>query len=78
MKKLSLAIPFAFLLTACGSPSVEDYMEDPELLAEVLQECTMNMAKGEDTDTEECKNAAEAQAKMAGNLLKGMMKQLGQ
>ena len=75
MKKLLLAVPFTVLLTACGPASVEDLMEDPELLGKVMQECTMKMAQGKDSDSEECKNAAEAQKKMANNMMKGMMKQ---
>lgn len=77
MKKLLLAIPFTVLLTACGPASVEDLMEDPELLSKVIQECTMKMAQGKDSDSEECQNAAEAQKKMTGNLMNGWMKQLG-
>ena len=78
MKKLLAAIPVTVLLTACGAPSVEDLIEDPELLGKIIQECTMKMAQGKDSDSEECKNAAEAQKKMAGNMMKGMMKQFGQ
>lgn len=78
MKKLLLAIPFTVLLTACGPASVEDLMEDPELLGKVIKKCTMKMAQGKDSDSEECRNATEAQKKMASNMMKEMMKQLGQ
>ncbi|MBM6549893.1 EexN family lipoprotein [Marinomonas ostreistagni] len=75
MKKLLLAVPFTMLLTACGPASVEDLMEDPEQLVEVLEECGMKMAQGKDTDTEECNNAREAQNRMAVNVLRQFMQQ---
>ena len=79
MKRLFLGLPLAaLLLTGCGAPSVEDLIEDPEKLAEVSQNCAELMMQGKDVDTEECRNAAEAQKKMAGNMLNGMMKQFGQ
>jgi hypothetical protein len=69
MKKTLLAIPFALLLTACGTPSVDDLIEDPELLRKIMRECGLLMMQGEDYDTEECKNAKLAQKKMMNNLL---------
>ncbi len=72
MNKLLLAIPFTVLLTACGSTSVEDFMEDPQLLGKALVDCTMEKAQGK-PESEECKNAMEAQKKMAKNLMKGLM-----
>ncbi|WP_299267172.1 EexN family lipoprotein [uncultured Psychrosphaera sp.] len=77
MKKLLLIAPFALLLTACGTPSVEDLVEDQELLTEVSLECTKLMMEGKDTNTEECKNAALAQKKVVENMTKGLMDQLG-
>ncbi|MBD2857512.1 EexN family lipoprotein [Spongiibacter sp. KMU-158] len=77
MKKLLLTLPFAALLTACGPASVEDLMEDPEKLGKILEDCSMKMAQGKDTNTEECQNAYEAQKRMAGNMMEGMMKQMG-
>lgn len=77
MKKILLAVPFALLLTGCGPTSVEDFMEDPELLAKVLQECTLKMAQGKDANTEECQNAATAQTQMVQNMMKGVMEQFG-
>ena len=78
MKKLLLAVPLALFLTACGAPSVDDLIEDPELFSEVTSECQQLMMQGKDVDTEECKNARLAAVKMADNLMKGMMKQFAQ
>ncbi len=77
MKKAFLAMPIAILLTACGAPSVEDLIENPEKLAEVSADCNMLMAQGKDTDTEECNNAIEATKQMMGNMMNGVMKQMG-
>ncbi|HHQ4611719.1 TPA: EexN family lipoprotein, partial [Aeromonas veronii] len=54
MNKLLLAIPFTMLLTACGPTSVEDFMKDPKLLNEALQECTLKIAQGKDANSDEC------------------------
>ncbi|MBL0645037.1 EexN family lipoprotein [Aeromonas veronii] len=75
MNKLRLAIPFTMLLTACGPTSVEDFMKDPKLLNEALQECTLKIAQGKDANSDECKNAIAAQQKMATNLMKNMLGQ---
>jgi hypothetical protein len=75
MKKLLVLALFSTLLTACGTPTVEDFIEDPELLGETLGECAMNMAQGKNSDTEECTNAMKAQNKMSQNMINGMMKQ---
>ena len=77
MNKVLLAIPFALLLTACGAPSVDDLVEDPALLGEVIVECAELMTQGKDFDTEECKNAQLAQMKMVENMTKGLMKKSG-
>lgn len=78
MKKMLFIAPFALLLTACGTPTVEDLIEDQELLAEIIQECSTLMMQGKDTNTDECKNAQLAQKKMVENMTKGIMKQFGQ
>ena len=78
MKRIFLAVPMILMLTGCGAPSVEDLIENQDKLAEISQECNLLIAQGKSVDTEECRNAAEAQQKMAGNLLNGMMKQFGQ
>jgi uncharacterized protein YcfL len=77
MKKVLFVVPFALLLTACGTPSVEDLIEDQELFAEITQECSTLMMQGKDTNTEECKNAQLAQKKMVENMTKALMKQYG-
>lgn len=77
MKKAILAMSMAILLTACGAPSVDELIENPEKLAEVTADCNMLMAQGKDTDTDECNNAAEATKQMMNNMMNGVMKQMG-
>jgi len=74
MKKL-LLVPFVCLISACSAPSVEDLMDDPELLSKSYQECIVKTAKGEE-ETETCKNVNEAQKKMGEALLKNLKKQM--
>ena len=76
MKKIFLALPFVFLITACGDPSVDDLIEDPELLGKVFQECMVKSAQGKVDDSEKCKNAAEAQKKMARAIYNNAIKSL--
>ncbi|WP_049722221.1 EexN family lipoprotein [Gilvimarinus polysaccharolyticus] len=73
MKKIVMLVLLSGLLTACGTPSVEDLIDDPELLAEVLQECSTKMVQGKGVDTDECKNAVEAQKQMLNNMIKGLL-----
>ena len=77
-KKILFLTPFIFLLGACGTPSVDDLIEDQELLAEITVECTTMMMQGKDTNTEECKNAQLATKKMTENMMKAMKAQMGQ
>lgn len=77
MKKLLLAVPFTLMLTACGAPSVDDLVEDHELLVEITQKCAKLLMEGEDTDTDECNNAQSAQKKIIENMTKGLMKKFG-
>ncbi len=77
MKKRFALTSLILTLTACGTPSVEDLIDDPELLAEVVQECTMKMAQGKSIETEACQNAGAAQKQMAENMINGLMSQLG-
>lgn len=72
MKKLLVIAATALMLTACGAPSVDKLVENPELLMEISVKCQMMMAQGKETDTEECNNAREASEKMAENMMKGM------
>ena len=76
MKKNLLALPLVLLLTACSDPSVEDLIEDPELLGEIYQECQLKQMQGKDTNTEKCNNAKVAMQKMAKNMMKGMTKDI--
>ncbi|GAA4094911.1 EexN family lipoprotein [Zhongshania borealis] len=77
MKKVLLALPIALALTACGSPSVEDFIENPEKLQAALEKCNMLVAQGKDADTEECNNAQTATQKMMNNVINNTMKQMG-
>ena len=70
MKKVLLVIPFTILLTACGVASVDELIEDPQLFAEVTQECGVLSMQGKDINIEKCQNAVKAQKKMVGNVLK--------
>ncbi len=73
MKKI-LLISLLTTVTACGAPSVDDLIEDQELLTETMVECNTLMAQGKDTKTEECINAKKAVAQMSKNILNGIMK----
>lgn len=70
LRKTLLAAP-VLLLTACGTPTVKELVEDPELLAEVLEECQKEMMQ--DEPSEKCKNAQKAMRKAGSNLLKNML-----
>jgi len=74
MKKYLSIVPIAMMLTACGTPSVEDLINDPETLMEISQKCQMLTMQGKDADTEECKNAKAAALQMTKNMMKGMNK----
>lgn len=76
MKKMLFVASLVLLLSACGSPSVDDLVEDQELLAETVQECSKLMMEGKDTDTEKCKNAQLVQQKVEENMTERLMKQL--
>ncbi|ABG38917.1 hypothetical protein Patl_0387 [Paraglaciecola sp. T6c] len=73
MKKYMLILPLVCGLSACGTPSVEDLVDDPELLSEVLATCTEKLMKGEEVKTEECQNATEAQKQILNNVMKGLL-----
>ncbi len=72
MKKLLLIIPTALLLAAC-TPSVDDYVEDPELLSEAMQSCSKAAMEGREILGDKCDNVAKAQKKLVDNVLKGLM-----
>ncbi|MCM2678295.1 EexN family lipoprotein [Echinimonas agarilytica] len=73
MKKLLALVPLALLLTACGTATVEELIEDPDKLAKVNEKCSTLMMQGKNTDTEECNNAREAINQMTSNMLKGFL-----
>lgn len=62
MKKLILASAFLGL-TACSVPSVDDLVEDPKLLAKVIERCEKLMDAGK-ADTQECRNAVNASKRL--------------
>ena len=76
MRKLVFIIPLVTLISACGAPSVDDLIEDPELLTEITLECNTLMAQGKDTQTETCINATKAMTQMAKNMMKGINKRV--
>ena len=69
MKKIILGLSLTVLLSACGAPSVEDFMEDPEMLSEAMQACMMEKAQGASA-SEKCRNAEQATQRMARNLMR--------
>lgn len=73
MKKI-LLLSILTTLTACGAPSVDDLIEDQELLSEILMECNTLLAQGKDTKTAKCINANKAVSQMSKNILNGIMK----
>lgn len=76
MKKLILAIAMLGLV-ACSAPSVDDLVEDPKLLAKVVERCEKLMDAGK-ADTKECNNAIAASKQLvlknAGDALKAVKK----
>lgn len=76
MKKMLFVAPLVMMLSACGTPSVEDFIDDPEMLGEVLQECQMLQMQGKDASSEECVNAKKAARQMGKNMMNGIMKDM--
>jgi hypothetical protein len=70
--KTSLIILSAVLLTACGSPSVEDFAEDTELRRDALFECK-KLKPSERNDSDECQNAIEAEKMAVSQQLKAFL-----
>ena len=71
-KRLIAGCAATLMLTGCGAPSVDDLVEDPDKLQQVLADCTLLTAKGKDANSEKCRNARRAAERMAGNLVKGL------
>ena len=69
MKKILLGLSLTVLLSACGAASVEDFMEDPEMLSEAMQACMMEKAQRASA-SEKCRNAEQATQRMARNLMR--------
>ncbi len=63
MKKITL-IALTFALVACSSPSVEDLVDDPKLLAKIMEKCKKLNAQEKNIDTDECNNAIAATKKI--------------
>ena len=69
MKKIVLGLSLTVLLSACGAPSVEDFIEDPEMLSRAMEACMMEKAQGASA-SEKCPNAEKATGRMARNLIR--------
>lgn len=73
MRKIILISSMA-LLAACSAPSVDDLVDDPKLLAKIVERCEKRMDQGKDMDTAECQNAIAASKRLmiknAGDALK--------
>ncbi len=69
MNRIILSLLMAVLLGACGAPSVQDLMDDPELLGETTMECGMEKAQGKAL-SERCRNAQKANERMIRNLMR--------
>lgn len=67
----TISLSLVLLVTACGTPSVDDLVQDPELLVEVMEECQAEMMQ--DELSEKCQNAKKAMAKMGNNMMKNML-----
>ena len=74
MKKVFFATPLVFLLGACGAPSVETLMENPDQLEKVSVDCMEKAAQGRDANTEACNNAAEAQSRLGENMMRHLLR----
>ena len=79
VKGLTAGCAAMMMLAGCGAPSVDDLVKDPEKLAEVQAECAELIVKGEDdANSEKCRNALAAAAKMGRNAVEGLMEGMGQ
>lgn len=69
MKKILLTLPLAALLSACGTPSVEDLINNPETLYDEAEKCGALQKQGKSLDTEICQNVGLAMQKGGITLL---------
>lgn len=65
MKKLIL-IASTLTLVACNAPTVEELVENPELLTHTLDECEELYIQDKNTDTAKCNNAMKAAKTLMG------------
>ena len=72
MKRSMLIVACAVGLSACGEPSVQDFIDDRELLSNTLIDCAALVAKGQESDTVTCNNALAAQKQVAKNMVDGL------
>ena len=78
VKGLMAGCAATLMLAGCGAPSVDDLVEDPEKLAEVQVECAELLAKGEDVNSEKCRNALAAAAQAGRDAVEGLMEGMEQ
>ena len=69
MNRIVLGFALTVLMSACGAPSVQDFVDDPELLGDTMTECMTEKAQGQ-TVTERCRNAQKATEQMGRNLMR--------
>lgn len=69
MKKIVLGFALTVLMSACGAPSVQGFVDDPELLGDTMTECMMEQAQGQPA-SERCRNAQKATERMGRNLMR--------
>ena len=78
LKKIAatpLLLSAALLLTACGTPTEEDFMKDPELTQKTLEKCK-NLDLTDPDNKELCANAATANVKMLSKNLQDNLQKL--
>jgi len=73
MKKASAIVTLSVILAACGTPTVEDFLADPELLQKTFEECANKAEVGKRVDDEECANASVAFRRQLGERVQNTM-----
>jgi len=74
--KLIKILPMALLLSACGTPSVDELKNDQDLLEDTVFECQKMKPSAMKKD-EGCQNAIKATEEIAMESINGAMKELG-
>ncbi len=72
MNKVFLVLPAVMMLAACGTPSVEDFIEDKGLAEEVAQEC-QKMTPNDIAESQKCTNLMLAMKQVQTENLKKIM-----